>query len=74
MTVVRFATNSRNNPLSRVAAEVQHEVADTVRLLVRAPPDLFVSQTLKTALDLRQVLVKQQFERIGDEPVRRCSC
>jgi hypothetical protein len=72
MTLVRLTTNSRHNPLPRVPTQVQHEVADTVRLLVRPPPDLFVSQTLETAFNLRQVLFKQQFESVVDESFGGC--
>src|SRR5687767_10090665 len=37
-------------PLPQVAFEVEEEVADAVRALARAPPDLLVGQSLKTAL------------------------
>lgn len=62
---VSRAANTRNNPLPRVSTQVQHEVADAVRLLVRSPPDLFVTQTLETAFDFRQILLDEKLARAG---------
>ena len=39
---VRLAADARNNPLPRVSAQMQDEVANAVRFLVRTPPNLFV--------------------------------
>ena len=50
--------NTGNNPLTRVAAEVQDQIADTVRFLVRTPPDLFVRQLFETTLNLGQIVTQ----------------
>ena len=60
IALVRLPADSADDPLARVAAEVQDQVADAVRFFIRTPPDLLVRQLLKTALDLRQIVTQQK--------------
>src|SRR5205085_5601452 len=64
------AAQPADDPLPRVAFEVKQEVADAVRLLARAPPDLLVVQALEAALDLGQVLAEQVKPRLREEGAR----
>ncbi len=46
---------------------MQHEISDAVRVLVGSPPQVFVAQQLQAAVDLRQVLVRQEAARGANE-------
>src|SRR2546425_12231370 len=39
---VRGASQTAHNPLTHITAQMQNEIPDTVRLRIRAPPNLFI--------------------------------
>src|SRR5437773_12463190 len=46
---------------------MQQEIPDTIGLCVGPPPDLFVTEQVDTALDLRLVILREMKTRAGDE-------
>ena len=50
---VGCGTKATYDPLTSVTAQVQHQVADAVRLVIRTPPDLFVVQLLEAPFNFR---------------------
>jgi len=59
--------DAANDPLARVSAEVQDQIADTVWLFISSPPDLRVSQLFQAALNLRQIIAQQKLRRMSDK-------
>ncbi|MDZ7632277.1 MAG: hypothetical protein U5K74_13255 [Gemmatimonadaceae bacterium] len=55
--------DAADEPLARVALDVQDQVADAVRSLGRSPPEIVVAEWCTGELDARQVLVEQVVAR-----------
>src|SRR5205085_3529165 len=59
--------DATDDPLTRIPAQVQHQVANAVRLFVGPPPDLLVTEFLQAVFDLRQEVFRQMVARTRDE-------
>src|SRR5205807_10433383 len=56
-----------NDPWSHVAAEVEQQITNAIRVRVCPPPDLFVAEQLQTTLDLSQVVLGELCARANNE-------
>src|SRR5882724_1031234 len=64
---VRGAAYAAHNPLARIAAQMQHQIPNAVRLFIRPPPDLLIGQPLETLFDLRQKVFDEMMARSRNE-------
>src|SRR5438094_10409520 len=67
ITRICGAANATHNPLPRVAAQMQQQIPDAVRLIIRPPPDLLIGQPIETPFDLRQKVFDEMIARARNE-------
>ena len=72
MPDVRRAAHAADHPLAHVARQMQQQVADAVRLIVRAPPEGVLGQRLNRETDLGPVFGVQQISSPVEEEAAGC--
>ena len=63
--------HSAYDPLARIAAQMQHQIADAVGLGIGSPPDLVITESLQTLFDLGEIIPSQERPGCGD---KRLAC
>jgi len=71
LPVVRTLTDTANDPLGDIAAQMEHEITNAVRSVVRPTPDQVLAQALDRTLDFRQVFSCKQTARLPDKDTRQ---
>ena len=56
----RTLADAADDPLGDVAAQVQNEIANAVRSLVRSPPEISIGEPLQAPFDFQQVFSEQR--------------
>ncbi len=51
MTLELSSTNASDDPLPQISTQMQQQVANAVRNFIRSPPDIFITDFCKAALE-----------------------
>src|SRR6266571_2196754 len=61
------AAYTTDDPLPRVAAQMQQQISNTVRLFIRPPPDLLIGEPFETSFDLGKEILAEMIARARNE-------
>src|SRR4029079_10474317 len=70
VATIRRLTNTGDNPLPNIAGEMHKKIADTIRLIVGAPPECLGRKRFDSSANLGAVLGLEVVPRAGDERLR----